>query len=239
MALWIIGGILLLLILLLLLRVGVHLRFGEQLELTVIVGPARIQLLPRPEKTETEQKTKQKKKAKGEAQEEKKPAKQREKLSLSFEDVRSALPYLWQSLKGALRKTRQRLRIDPMQVSVILGGEEDPAASAETYGWISMAVWTFMPRLEELMRIPDPYIHLDVDYNARETRAEGEIGLFFQIRDLFAIGFAFGIPALKWLLRWKKEKKLREAAAQAEQAQTVQKTEETDGAKTPENDKKG
>ena len=126
-----------------------------------------------------------------------------------------------------------------MQVSVILGGEEDPAASAETYGWISAAVWTFMPRLEELMRIPDPYIHLDVDYNARETRTEGEIGLFFQIRDLFAIGFAFGIPALKWLLRWKKEKKLREAAAQAEQAQTVQKTEETDGAKTPENDKKG
>lgn len=46
MALWIIGGILLLLILLLLLRVGVHLRFGEQLELTVIAGPARIQLLP-------------------------------------------------------------------------------------------------------------------------------------------------------------------------------------------------
>lgn len=46
MALWIIGGILLLLILLLLLRVGVHLRFGEQLELTVIAGPARIQMLP-------------------------------------------------------------------------------------------------------------------------------------------------------------------------------------------------
>ena len=162
-----------------------------------------------------------------------------QKLGLTPGDIRSALPYLWKSLQGGLRKTRQRLRIDPMQVSVILGGEEDPAASAETYGWISAAVWTFMPRLEELMRIPDPYIHLDVDYNARETRAEGEIGLFFQIRDLFAIGFAFGIPALKWLLRWKKEKKLREAAAQAEQAQTVQKTEETDGAKAPENDKKG
>ena len=81
------------------------------------------------------------------------------------------------------------------------------------------------------MRIPDPYIHLDVDYSAAETKAEGEVGLSFQIRDLFAIGFAFGIPVLKWLLR--------EAAAQAEQAQTVQKTEETDGAKTPENDKKG
>ena len=113
MALWIIGGILLLLILLLLLRVGVHLRFGEQLELTVIAGPARIQLLPRPEKTETEQKTKQKKKAKGEAQEEKKPAKQREKLSLSFEDVRSALPYLWEGLKRALARTRLLKIPDP------------------------------------------------------------------------------------------------------------------------------
>lgn len=129
MALWIIGGILLLLILLLLLRVGVHLRFGEQLELTVIAGPARIQLLPRPEKTE--QKTKQKKKAKGEAQEEKKPAKQREKLSLSFEDVRSALPYLWEGLKRALARTRRRMRIDPLRLSVVFAGE-DPAAVAQT-----------------------------------------------------------------------------------------------------------
>ena len=130
MALWIIGGILLLLILLLLLRVGVHLRFGEQLELTVIAGPARIQLLPRPEKTETEQKTKQKKKAKGEAQEEKEPAKQREKLSLSFEDIRSALPYLWEGLKRALARTRRRMRIDPLRLSVIFAGE-DPAAVAQ------------------------------------------------------------------------------------------------------------
>ena len=149
-ALWIIGGILLLLILLLLLRVGVHLRFGEQLELTVIAGPARIRLLPRPEKTETEQKTKQKKKAKGEAQEEKEPAKQREKLSLSFEDIRSALPYLWEGLKRALARTRRRMRIDPLRLSVIFAGE-DPAAVAQTYGWASSAMWTLMPQLERLL----------------------------------------------------------------------------------------
>ena len=82
--------------------------------------------------------------------------------------------------------------MDPLRLSLVLGGEPDPAASAETYGWLSAAVWTFMPRLEELMRIPDPYIHLDVDYSAAETKAEGEVGLSFQIRDLFAIGFAFG-----------------------------------------------
>lgn len=236
-ALWILGILLALIVAALFLRVGVRIAFGQELRVTAAAGPVRMQIVPRPPKKPKKQKKHKEKKNPPEKQ--KAAPREKRKLGLTPGDIRSALPYLWKSVQGGLRKTRQRLRIDPMQVSVILGGEEDPAVSAETYGWISAAVWTFMPRLEELMRIPDPYIHLDVDYNARETRAEGEIGLFFQIRDLFAIGFAFGIPALKWLLRWKKEKKLREAAAQAEQAQTVQKTEETDGAKTPENDKKG
>lgn len=237
-ALWILGILLALIVAALFLRVGVRIAFGDELRVTAVAGPLRLQIVPKPQRKPKKEKKPKKYKEKSEEKPQEAP-KEKKKLGLTPGDIRSALPYLWKSLQGGLRKTRQRLRIDPMQVSVILGGEEDPAASAETYGWISAAVWTFMPRLEELMRIPDPYIHLDVDYNARETRAEGEIGLFFQIRDLFAIGFAFGIPALKWLLRWKKEKKLREAAAQAEQAQTVQKTEETDGAKTPENDKKG
>ena len=214
-ALWILGILLALIVAALFLRVGVRIAFGQELRVTAAAGPVRIQIVPSPpKKPKNEKKPKEKKDA---SEKQKTPPREKRKL----------------------RKTRQRLRIDPMRVSVILGGEENPAASAETYGWISAAVWTFMPRLEELMRIPDPYIHLDVDYNARETRAEGEIGLSFQIRDLFAIGFAFGIPALKWLLRWKKEKKLREAATQAEKARTAPKTEETNGAKTPENDKKG
>jgi len=203
-ALWIIGGILLLLILLLLLRVGVHLRFGEQLELTVIAGPARIQLLPRPEKTETEQKTKQKKKAKGEAQEEKEPAKQREKLSLSFEDVRSALPYLWEGLKRALARTRRRMRIDPLRLSVVFAGE-DPVAVAQAYGWASSAMWTLMPQLERLLKIPDPHIHLGTDFGAARTQIEGEAGITFRIGDLLIIGLGFGIPLLKWLRKRKKE----------------------------------
>lgn len=173
-----------------------------------------------PEKAQKEKKPKKPK----EKQEEKpqEAPKEKKKLGLTFADIRSALPYLWQSLKGALRKTRQRLRVDPLRLSLVLGGEPDPAASAETYGWLSAAVWTFMPRLEELMRIPDPYIHLDVDYSAAETKAEGEVGLSFQIRDLFAIGFAFGIPVLKWLLRWKKEKRLREEAQKAENPEKPQ-----------------
>ena len=217
-ALWILGILLALILLVLFLRVGVRIAFGDELRVTAVAGPLRLQIVPRPQR-------KPKKEKKPKEKSEKKPQeapKEKKKLGLTPGDIRSALPYLWQSLKGALRKTRQRLRVDPLRLSLVLGGEPDPAASAETYGWISAAVWTFMPRLEELMRIPDPYIHLDVDYCAAETKAEGEVGLSFQIRDLFAIGFAFGIPVLKCLLRWKKEKKLREEAQKAENPEKPQ-----------------
>ena len=217
-ALWILGILLALIVAALFLRVGVRIAFGDELRVTAVAGPLRLQIVPRPQR-----KPKKEKKPKEKSEEKPQEApKEKKKLGLTPGDIRSALPYLWQSLKGALRKTRQRLRVDPLRLSLVLGGEPDPAASAETYGWISAAVWTFMPRLEELMRIPDPYIHLDVDYSAAETRAEGEVGLSFQIRDLFAIGFAFGIPVLKCLLRWRKEKKLREEAQKAENPEKPQ-----------------
>lgn len=220
-ALWILGILLALIVTALFLRVGVRIAFGQELRVTAVAGPLRLQIVPKPQKKSKKEKKPKKPKEKPEEKPQEAP-KEKKKLGLTPGDIRSALPYLWQSLQRGLGKTRQRLRIDPMQVSVILGGEEDPAASAETYGWLSAAVWTFMPRLEELMRIPDPYIHLDVDYSAAETRAEGEVGLSFQIRDLFAIGFAFGIPVLKCLLRWKKEKKLREEAQKAENPEKPQ-----------------
>ena len=49
-ALWILGILLLLIILLLLLRVGVRIRFGDELCVTATAGPIRLQLVPKPEK---------------------------------------------------------------------------------------------------------------------------------------------------------------------------------------------
>ena len=134
-ALWILGILLALILLVLFLRVGVRIAFGDELRVTAAAGPVRIQIVPSPPKKPKKQKKHKEKKNPPEKQ--KAAPREKRKLGLTPGDIRSALPYLWQSLKGALRKTRQRLRIDPMQVSVILGGEEDPAASAETYGWRS------------------------------------------------------------------------------------------------------
>lgn len=219
-ALWILGILLLLIILLLLLRVGVRIRFGDELCVTATAGPIRLQLVPKPEK---EKKEKPKKETASGAKKEggeKKSSDKKLPLGLTFADIRSALPALWESLKRGLRRTRQRLRIDPMQLSVCFGGD-DPARVAETYGWANVAMWTVMPEVEKLTRMPDPRIHLETDFNAAETRVSGEVGLSFRIGDLVSIGIAFAGPALKWFRAFRKTQKPQEkqAAREREAAQ--------------------
>ena len=203
-ALWILGILLLLILVLLFLRVGVRLQFGEELRVTAIAGPIRLQLVPEPEKKKPDKPKKEKapKKKKEKTPED---GEKKKSLGLTVHDIRSALPALWESLKRGLRRTRQRLRIDPMRLSVCFGGD-DPAQVAELYGWASTAMWTVMPEMERLTRMPDPRIHLETDFTASETRISGEVGLSFRIGDLLAIGFAFAGPALRWYKGFRKEK---------------------------------
>ncbi len=74
-------------------------------------------------------------------------------------------------------------------------------------------MWTLMPQLENLLRMPDPRIHLDVDYGSLKTKAEGEVGISLLIADIFAIGGSFAIPLLKWFLAFRKAKAARAKAA--------------------------
>lgn len=208
-ALYIILGILLLLFLLSLLRIGIRAELGEETRLTVIAGPARIQVLPKAEKPKREKKPKKKK---AEAPPPPTEEKKKKKLPLTARDVKTLLPAVWQSLKGGLRKTRQRLRIDPLTLSASLPGAEDPAGAAELYGYVNAGMWTVMPQLERLMRIPDPRLHVEVDFDASELRLTGEAGVTLQIRDLLAIGFAFAKPVLRWYLAMQKRHSAQEKA---------------------------
>ncbi len=217
-ALWILGILAVLILLLLLLRVGVHVRFGDELYVTAMAGPVRLQLVPKPEKKPEKPKEEKPLREK----KEKPAAEKQKKLELTPGDIRSALPALWESLKRGLRKTRQRLRIDPMRLSVCFGGD-DPAQVAELYGWANTAMWTVMPEMERLTRMPDPHVHLETDFNAPDTRVSGEVGLSFRIGDLLAIGFAFAGPALRWFMAFRKEKAAREKAA-AKEKKTPQDT---------------
>ena len=74
-----------------------------------------------------------------------------------------------------------------------------------------------MPQLEKLTRMPDPRIHTEIDFDASELKVSGEVGLSFQIRDFFAIGWAFARPLLRWFMAMRKRKKAAIRAKAAEE----------------------
>ena len=214
-AVYIILGIAAALFLLSLLRVGVHIAFGDELRVTAMIGPARVQLLPRPDKPEKEKPKKE------EPAGEKKPEGEKKKerrLDLTKEGVRTALPAVWEALKKGLRKTRQRLRIDPMQVSAVLGGAIDPAGAAELYGYVNAGMWTVMPQLERLTRMPDPRIHTEIDFDAER-----------QIRDLFTVGWAFAGPMVKWFMAMRRRRKAAEKSEAAAKAAAEKEAQQASG----------
>ena len=226
-AVYIILGILLFFFLLSLLRIGVRADFAGGLadtSVTVIAGPTRIQVLPKTDKPDKPQKPKKEKKKKT-PREESAKGEEKKKLSLSAQDIRTLLPAVWASLKGGLRKTRQRLLIDPLELSVVLPGAMDPAGAAELYGYINAGMWTVMPQLEQLTRIPDPGLHVEVDFDSEQLRLTGRLGVSLQIRDMFAIGGAFAGPVIRWFLAMRKRQsaaeKTRAAQSAAQQREAV------------------
>ena len=106
------------------------------------------------------------------------------------------------ALKRTLRRTCRRTRIDPLEVGVIFAGD-DPADTAQTYGYANAALWTLMPKLEELFYIPKPSVYLGMDFTKAETSAEGTVGVSLRVCDLFAILFTLAVPVGKCFLRWR------------------------------------
>ena len=209
---YILGGIVLLLLAIWLLRVSVEIAFGQELRVTAKIGPKKLTLLPKPEKREEEPK---KKKKKAPAAEKKAEDKGKKKFPFTFEDIRSAAPVVFEALQKALRKIRRRMRVDPLDISITFAGD-DPAKVAEMYGWANTAMWTMMPPLEQLIHIPDPHIHLGVDYNSFRITAEGRVGVRFRIGDLIVIALTLAVPVLKWYMNRRKK-----AAPQKEETKTV------------------
>lgn len=200
--LWILGILATLILLLCLMRVGVLVKLGEELTVTVRFGCLKFQVLPvrkKPPKHEKEPEEKQEEKAKA------KPKKAFPKPT--FSDIRDAARVLWPPLKKALYRTSRGVRIDPLDVSAVLGGQAEPADAAQLYGELHGLIWTGMPVLEKLLVIPQPHIHLDVDFTQGETRLQGTVGLSARIGTLLGIGLTVAVPELRWLLAYMKKKK--------------------------------
>ena len=211
--LWILGVLLALIVLLCVTRVGVHAEFGETLLLDAKIGWFHIHILPAKEANK-----KREKKAEDAEETTEKAAKKPTFPKPSFSDIRDAVSALWPPLKRALDRTRRGLRIAPLDLSVTLGGLEDPASAAQLYGELNAAVWSAMPVLERLLVIPSPHIHIGIDFVESKTKMEGEVGVTARIGTLLAVGATIGFPALKWFLQYKKKKEKQPPEPKSEPA---------------------
>lgn len=211
--LWILGVLAALIALLCRTRVGVHAAFGSgTLTLDAKVGLFHIRIFPAKKKRE-------KSGEKAEKTEKEKPKKPKASLPKpSLADIKDAVHTLAPPLKRALGRTRRGIRIHPLQLSVTVGGREDPAAAAELYGYLHAGVWTGMPVLEQLLVIPAPYIHIGIDFDALDMIAEGKVGVSARIGTLLAAALGVGIPALRWFLRYQKKNKQQTPAPAPEGA---------------------
>lgn len=203
---WVLGVLILLILLLCRMRVGVLATLKSAVRVDVKLGWLRFRVVPGKAGKKRPQKGKKEVSA-GEGEEKK-------KSRISLSDIQDAVRTLAPPLKKALGRTRRGIRVDPLELSLTVGGREDPAAAAKLYGEINAAVWAGMPTLERLLDIPDPGIHTELDFDAERTRAEGTAGISIRVGTALAVGFGIAIPALRWFLRYMKQhrkKKLRPA----------------------------
>jgi len=202
--LWILGVLAAGLLLVCLTRVGVYAAFASgTVRLDLRFGLLRFRIYPGRKKKKDENKPVEV--AENIKEKAKKPAFSKSALS----EIRDAVHTLWPPLKRALKRTRKGLRIQPLRFSLVVGGAKDPAAGAELYGYLHAGIWAAMPVLEDLLVIPDPHIHIGLDFQAEETVVDGEAGVTARIGTLFRVGLGVGIPVLRWFLRYQKKQDLR------------------------------
>lgn len=201
MLVWILGVLTVLGLLLSILRIGIRITLHRaNTTVDVSVGPFRFRVFPR--------------KAKADPPVQDIPPKTipmlHKKIGLgrpSVAEIRDLIGTLSPPLKRALVRTRRSIRVDPLQISVTVGGEEDPAESAQLYGELHGVVWTVMPTLEQLLKIKDPYVHIGIDFDAQETTVEGTLGVSIRVGTILGIAWSLGVPAIRWLLAFQKRHK--------------------------------
>lgn len=190
----VIGIILLILLLLASVRVGVIFHFGDQTTLKLRIGPVRLTILPKKKKEKRNQKA-------DAASKKSAPPKKKNKLTpLEIYDLVTAV---FSGLRAMAHRAGKHLRVDPLELSAVIGGS-DPAEIAQRFSAANAAVWSLMPQAEEILHIPDPAIHLDMDYNVPKTVVSGTVGLSFRVGNMVEFIVVAAIPLLRWYKTYRK-----------------------------------
>lgn len=194
---WILGSLVCFVVAVALVRVGIVLDYDQSLQLRIKVGVWCFALGGKPKKKKPKQTKKKKKK--------KEPKQEKAKIDIAMilDGVRTLLPPVCK----ALVRTCKGIRLHPLTLSYVIGGEEDPAESAKQYGQCSALVWSVMPVLERLIDIPQPSIHMDVDFQQPQDIITAHVGITARVGCLVAVLFSLLIPGITWYTEYTKQHK--------------------------------
>ena len=188
-------------VLLAVLPLGVRIRYDcDGIAVTVLAGPVRILVFPRPKK-EKKKKENPKPEKKKTAPSEKEPPK-KEKAGGSLTDF---LPLVKLALE-LLNCFRRKLRVDNLRLKLVLAGD-DPCDLAVNYGRAWAALGNLLPRLERVLVIRKRDLNVECDFTADSTVVTAGLDITITLGRLIALAVVYGLRGLKEFLSISKKRK--------------------------------
>ena len=198
------------LILLAIVPLGVSMKYNAEGPLVrLILGPVRLTLYP-PKKKQKKEKPEKKNTGKKLKKPQTMPQKpgippkeeQTDEKGGSWTDF---LP-LVQTVLDFLRDFRRKLRVNNLELKLILAGE-DPCDLGIHYGRTWAAVGNLMPQLEKLFVIKKRDVEVECDFTATQTLVIARLDLSITLGRLLAAVVRFAFRAIKQFLQIKKTRK--------------------------------
>ena len=173
----------------------------------LIIGPVRLQLLPK-KTPKKEKKPKEKKKVP-------KEKKERPKQPIGGL-IRDFYPFVKLGL-DLLGCFFRKLRVNLLTLHVGFGGAGDPAKAAINYGRAWAAIGALMPQLRSFLCIKKENVSASCDFTSGEMTVYAELKATFFLGDLIAMAIRYGLRALKLLLAMRKRNKTKKLSDKAVQ----------------------
>ncbi len=203
-ALIIVAFILIFLFLISLIRVGAHLKYSEQgLFLWAVLGPVRLQVLPRKASKKKEQKPKKQPKTTNDAQ---------EKPKRSGRDTVSLVMEFLPLVGDVAGRFNRKIRIDQLILRVVWAAD-DPASAAKGSCAGHAILGIIWPVIEHNFNVKEYDLRVDVDFERNSPEIVAEVQSTLSIGQSVSMALHLGWKALKIYLGYRRENKEQKAVS--------------------------
>jgi hypothetical protein len=179
---------------------------SDGVQLRIVAGPVRITVLPAKKKDKKPKEKRPKPKKEKPPKSEKKSGKQeKQKKTEKGGSVLDFLPLL-QIVFDFLGEFRRKLRVDRLEMKLILGGG-DPATLGINYGKAWAAVGNLMPQLERFFVIKKRDVEVECDFTAAQTLIIARLQITITIGRILSMVVRYAIRALLEYLKIENKRK--------------------------------